>query len=112
MMLSEVYSLFRELENSTNIISFLFPYIPTLTNLRRDKAHVKLKEIFSPTIRSRRCSGQTQEDALQRLIDSKYKDGRSTTIAEISGMIFALIFAGNQTSSSALPLVYGQELAC
>ncbi|XP_048549696.1 obtusifoliol 14-alpha demethylase-like [Triticum urartu] len=96
MILTEIYSLLHELENGANIISFLFPYIPTPTNRRRDKAHIKLKEIFSAAVRSR---SQAQEDALQRLIDSKYKDGRPTTIAEISGMMIILISTSRHTSS-------------
>ncbi|XBH88110.1 hypothetical protein VPH35_075433 [Triticum aestivum] len=100
MMLEEVSSLFHELENGLNFFSFLFPYIPTSTNRRREKAHIRLKEIFTTTIRSRRSSGRVQEDALQRLMNSKYKDGRSASEAEICGMIIALIFAGKHPSSS------------
>ncbi|KAM3271286.1 hypothetical protein ACQJBY_041829 [Aegilops geniculata] len=101
MMLEEVYSLFHELENGLNYFSYLFPYMPTPTNRRRDKAHIRLKEIFSTTIRSRRSSGRVKDDVMQRLMNSKYKDGRSTTEAEISGIIMALIFAGKHPSSSS-----------
>ena len=74
--------------------------MPTRTNRRRDKAHNRLKEIFTTNIRNRRSSSRAEEDALQRLMDSKYKDGRSITDGEISGMVMALIFAGKHPSSS------------
>ncbi|XP_037438955.1 obtusifoliol 14-alpha demethylase-like [Triticum dicoccoides] len=99
-MLEEVYSLFNELENGFNFFSLLFPYIPTPPNRKRDKAHIRLKQIFSTNIRSRRSSNRVEEDALQRLMNSKYKDGRSTTEAEISGMMIAMIFAAKHTTSS------------
>ncbi|KAF7040415.1 hypothetical protein CFC21_050321 [Triticum aestivum] len=100
MMLEEVYSLFHDLANGLNFLSFLFPYTTTPRNRRRDKAHIRLKEIFTATIRSRRSSGRVEDDALQRLMNSKYKDGRFTTEAEISGMIMGLVVAGHISSTS------------
>jgi sterol 14alpha-demethylase len=100
MMLEEAYSLFNELENGLNFFSFLFPYMPTPRNRRRDKAHIRLKEIFTTTIMSRRSSSLVEEDALQRLMNSKYKDGRSASEEEIVGMILVLIIGGKHTSSS------------
>ncbi|VAI26868.1 unnamed protein product [Triticum turgidum subsp. durum] len=101
MMMEEIYSLFHELGKGLNFFSYLFPHMPTPTNQRRDKAHIRLKEIFTKIIRSRRSSNRAEEDVLQRLMDSKYKDGRSTTEAEISGIIMALVFAGKHSSTAA-----------
>uniref|UniRef100_A0ACD5U3C9 Uncharacterized protein n=1 Tax=Avena sativa TaxID=4498 RepID=A0ACD5U3C9_AVESA len=98
-MIDEFYTLFHEVENGLNLVSLLFPYIPIPTNRRRDSARIKLKEVLSKTVRSRRRFGQVEEDTLQKLIDSRYKDGRSTTEAEVTGLIIALVFVGKHTSS-------------
>jgi sterol 14-demethylase len=98
-MLDEFYTLFREVENGLNLVNLVFPYIPIPDNRRRDSARIKLKEILSKTLRSRRSFGKVGEDTLQKLIDSKYKDGRSTTEEEITGLIIALVFVGKHTSS-------------
>uniref|UniRef100_A0A453JFP7 Obtusifoliol 14-alpha demethylase n=2 Tax=Aegilops tauschii TaxID=37682 RepID=A0A453JFP7_AEGTS len=100
-MFDEFYKLFRDVENGVNMISVFFPYIPIPANRRRDKARLKLIELLSETVRSRKSSVGAEEDVLQRLIDSKYKDGRSTTETEVTGMIIALIFGGKHTSSLA-----------
>uniref|UniRef100_A0A453JEX2 Uncharacterized protein n=1 Tax=Aegilops tauschii subsp. strangulata TaxID=200361 RepID=A0A453JEX2_AEGTS len=82
-MFDEFYKLFRDVENGVNMISVFFPYIPIPANRRRDKARLKLIELLSETVRSRKSSVGAEEDVLQRLIDSKYKDGRSTTETEL-----------------------------
>jgi sterol 14-demethylase len=77
----------------------MFPYIPIPVNHRCDRARIKLREILSEVVRSRKSSKHVEEDVLHRFIDSTYKDGRGTTIKEVSGMILALIFAGKHTSA-------------
>ncbi|KAF8653471.1 hypothetical protein HU200_062217 [Digitaria exilis] len=90
-MFKEVYTLFHELnDNGLHLTSVLFPYAPTLANYRRDRAHAKLSEMFT-NIR----------DVLQNLMDSKYKDSRPTTEAEVIGLIMSLMFSGMHTSSAA-----------
>lgn len=98
-MFDEFFTLFHQIEEGVNLTSFLFPYIPIPTNRRRDKARMKMVKVLSAIVRSRKSSNRTEDDTLQRLIDSKYKDGRSTTEAEVTGTIIGLIFAGKHTSS-------------
>nr|UPL51491.1 CYP51H73 [Avena strigosa] len=101
-MFEDFYALFRDIENGVNLASVLFPYIPIPANRRRDKARMKLIEIFSQIMRSRESSSRVEEDVLQKLMDSKYKDGRSTTKTEVTGLIIGLIFAGKHTTSQAI----------
>ncbi|CAN6251186.1 unnamed protein product [Urochloa humidicola] len=102
MMLDEVITLFDELiNNGVHPISLLFPYAPTVATRKRDRAHTRLSEMFSDVVRSRKSSKCAEEDVLQNLVDSKYKDGRPTTVAEVTGLIFSLIFAGKHTSSQS-----------
>ncbi|KAK3165187.1 hypothetical protein QOZ80_1AG0030040 [Eleusine coracana subsp. coracana] len=98
-MFGEVHTLFRELYNGMGLTSVLFPYAPTPANRRRDKARVKLSEIFTKIFRSRKRVKQVESDVLQNLIDAKYKNGRSTTEAEVVALIIMLLFGGNHTSS-------------
>jgi sterol 14-demethylase len=100
-LFDEVYSLIHCIGNGISLISVLFPYIPIPVHNRRDIALVKLEEIFSKLIRSRRNSSLVEDDILQKLIDSKYNDGRCTTEGEVCGMTLAMIFAGEHTSSNA-----------
>ncbi|KAL5197197.1 hypothetical protein ABZP36_000709 [Zizania latifolia] len=106
-MVDEVCALFRDLCNGMHLISFFLPYLPTPAHRRRDRARVRLTEIFTKVIRSRKSSGaptnaddkdDDDDDMLQRLINSRYKDGRATTEAEVAGLLLALVFAGNHTS--------------
>jgi sterol 14-demethylase len=99
-ILGQFYELFSEIEKGVNFVSFLFPYIPIPVNRRRDRARIKLVEILSEIVRSRKNSNRVERDVLQKLMDSRYKDGRPTTETEVAGMIIALLFAGQHTSAS------------
>ena len=100
-MFGEVSMLFRELYSGTmHLTSVLFPYAPSPANRRRDRARSKLSKLLIDIVRSRKAApNQVERDVLQILIDSKYKDGRSTTEAEVTGLIIMLLFGGNHTSS-------------
>jgi len=99
-MLDEVFSTFHDLtDNSLRLTSLLFPYAPLPTTRRRDRARARLSRLFTEVVRSRRSSNQSSrqdDDVLQNLIDSRYKDGRRTTDAEVTGLVIAILFAGNE----------------
>lgn len=104
-MHDEVSSLLRELTGGLHLLSMFLPYLPTPAHRRRDRARARLEEIFSGIATSRRqgSSGRVNnkhDDTLQSLIDSRYKDGRATTDAEVTGLLVALLFAGHHTSAT------------
>ena len=103
-MLHEVFSAYRDLtENSLHLTSLLFPYAPTPAARRRDRARATLSGIFSEIVRSRRRSGRRAgdgDDVLQSLVDARYRDGRGTTEAEVTGLVIAILFASRHTSSA------------
>ncbi|CAL5092174.1 unnamed protein product [Urochloa decumbens] len=99
-MHDEVSSLLHELVSGLHLTSMFFPYLPTPAHRRRDQARARFEEIFSKIARVRKSSGHIGDDMLQGLIDSKYKDGRATTEAEVTGLLVALLFAGHHTSST------------
>ncbi|TKW00933.1 hypothetical protein SEVIR_8G145600v4 [Setaria viridis] len=101
-LFDDVAPLFHDLCTGMQPISFIFPYLPIPAHRRRDRARARLGEIFSTIIKSRKASGRSEEeDMLQFLIDSKYKDGRNTTEEEITGLLITTVFGGFQTSSIA-----------
>jgi sterol 14-demethylase len=98
-LFDDVSALFHDLDNGMIPISVIFPYLPIPAHRKRDQARARLAEIFSTIIKSRKASGQSEEDMLQCFIDSKYKNGRSTTETEVTGLLIAALFAGQHTSS-------------
>nr|ASB17937.1 cytochrome P450 CYP51G1 [Polygala tenuifolia] len=98
-LFDDVSALFHDLDNGMLPISVLFPYLPIPAHRRRDKARKKLAEIFARIISTRKSTGKSGNDMLQCFIDSKYKDGRPTTEAEVTGLLIAALFAGQHTSS-------------
>ncbi|KAM3293263.1 hypothetical protein ACQJBY_036687 [Aegilops geniculata] len=98
-LFDDVSALFHDLDNGMLPISVIFPYLPIPAHRRRDQARTRLAEIFATIIKSRKASGQSEEDMLQCFIESKYKNGRQTTESEVTGLLIAALFAGQHTSS-------------
>jgi sterol 14-demethylase len=99
-MHGEVSSLLHDLIGGLHLVSMFFPHLPTPAHRRRDRARARLEEIFSGIARSRKSSDRAGDDMLQALMDSRYRDGRATTEAEVTGLLVALLFAGHHTSST------------
>ncbi|KAL0286822.1 UNVERIFIED_CONTAM: Sterol 14-demethylase [Sesamum calycinum] len=99
-MVTETEDYFAKWGDSGEVdLNVIFPYLPIPAHRRRDQARKKLADIFANIITSRKQTGKTQNDLLQCFIDSKYKDGRSTTESEVTGLLIAALFAGQHTSS-------------
>lgn len=112
-MFDEFFTLFHELtDNGMCLTSVLFPYAPTPANRRRDRARAKLSEMLTEIVRSRKRYDNVESDVLQNLIDSKYGDGRSTTEAEVIGLVISLLFAGKHTSTITSVWTGAHLLAC
>lgn len=102
-LFAEVARIYYDLDKGVTPISFFFPYAPIEAHRKRDSARKEMIDIFSKVIRQRRTSGDTQEsrsDILQMYIDFRYKDdGSALSDEEIVGLLIALLFAGQHTSS-------------
>lgn len=100
-LFEEVSRLYHDLDKGVTPLSFFFPYAPTEAHRRRDEARKEMVNIFSKVIRERRKKQDTSEntDILQVFIDMKYKDGTCLTDEEVVGLLIALLFAGQHTSS-------------
>lgn len=101
-LFAEVSALYHDLDKGVTPLSFFFPNAPTHAHSLRDKARVEMVKIFSSVIEERRKKTDTSEatDILQVFIDMKYKeDGSTLTNDEVVGLLIALLFAGQHTSS-------------
>lgn len=102
-LFAEVSRIYHDLDKGVTPLSFFFPYAPIEAHRKRDNARQEMINIFSKVIAKRRESGDTQDtrsDILQMYIDFKYKeDGTGLTDENIVGLLIALLFAGQHTSS-------------
>ena len=98
---NQVSDLYHDLDKGVTPLSFFFPYAPTAAHALRDSARVEMVKIFSKVIQARRAKKDTADatDILQVFIDMKYKDGTTLSDDEVVGLLIALLFAGQHTSS-------------
>jgi len=97
---NRIADLYHELEQGLNPISFFFPYLPLPSFKQRDRAREEVAKIFRQIIKIRKESGtRGQEDILSILMECEYKDGSVLEDEHLVGMMIALLFAGQHTSS-------------
>ena len=102
-LFEEVSRIYHDLDKGVTPLSFFFPYAPTEAHKLRDNARKEMIAIFSKVIKARKeKGGDTSEktDILQIFIDMVYKEDQSSlTDDQIVGLLIALLFAGQHTSS-------------
>jgi len=91
--------LYHELEQGLNPISFFFPHLPLPSFRQRDRAREEVAKIFREIIKQRKAGPKGQGDILSVLMDCEYKDGTTLEDEHLVGMMIALLFAGQHTSS-------------
>jgi len=99
---SEFADLYHDLEGGLNPVAFLFPNFPMEKHRIRDRARIAISKHFMDLIKNRRSLPESEqkekEDMLQILMDSSYKEGGALDDANITGLLIALLFAGQHTS--------------
>lgn len=103
-LFAEVSRIYHDLDKGITPVSFFFPYAPTAAHAQRDRARVEMVEILSKVIKARRedptANSETRTDLLQLFIEFAYKDDQTQlTDSQITGLLIALLFAGQHTSS-------------
>mmetsp|Transcript_9826 Transcript_9826/g.21897 ORF Transcript_9826/g.21897 Transcript_9826/m.21897 type:complete len:412 (+) Transcript_9826:547-1782(+) len=97
----EVAKLFHDLDKGVTPITVFAPNLPTAAHRARDKARIEMKDLFAKVVRERRADPSKSGDGLDVLsifMESKYRDGRPFSDDEITGLLIALLFAGQHTS--------------
>lgn len=102
-MFAEVSRIYHDLDKGVTPLSFFFPYAPTPAHALRDAARKEMVRIFSTVIEKRQKEeGDTSHytDILQLYIDFVYREDQGKlTDDQIVGLLIALLFAGQHTSS-------------
>jgi len=93
---------YHDLEGGLNPIAFLFPNFPMEKHRIRDRARIAISELFMDIIKKRRAMPESErkdrDDMIQVLMDSEYKEGGAPDDKNITGLLIALLFAGQHTS--------------
>ena len=92
--------LYHDLQGGINLIAFFAPQLPLPAFRRRDKARDEIMKLCGQITAERRRTGVVEEDFVQTLMSARYKhDDRPLTDHEITGLVLALLFAGQHTSA-------------
>eukprot|EP00741_Cyanophora_paradoxa_P025195 tig00000350_g24320.t1 len=99
-MFSEMEPLLHKVDEGVTPISFFAPYLPIKKHKIRDQARKDIAKIFDTIIQQRRANPNVKhDDVLQAFMDHTYKDGTKNTPEMVGGLMLALLFAGQHTSS-------------
>jgi len=104
-MYQQVADLYFDLDHGVTPLSVFWPYAPTEAHRKRDVARKKMVELFGKVIKQRRmetpeeAAAKNRTDILDVFMNAKYKDGSQMSDSEITGLLIALLFAGQHTSS-------------
>jgi sterol 14-demethylase len=96
----DVQKLYHDLDHGLTPLTVFWPTAPTAAHKKRDEAREEMVRLFTKVIRERREFPERSDgtDILSLFMDVKYKDGTPITEAEVTGLLIALLFAGQHTS--------------
>mmetsp|Transcript_16893 Transcript_16893/g.33854 ORF Transcript_16893/g.33854 Transcript_16893/m.33854 type:complete len:383 (+) Transcript_16893:255-1403(+) len=101
-LFKEVSELYHDLDHGLTPLTVFFPNAPTAAHKKRNEARVKMVELFGKVIKNRRDNPDVKHsdgtDILSIFMDVKYKDGSPITDEQVTGLLIALLFAGQHTS--------------
>lgn len=90
--------LYHDLQGGINMLGFFFPHLPTPKHIRRDRARRAVGTLIKDILAERRRARSVDEDFMQTLMEARYRDGRSLSDEEITGILITALFAGQHTS--------------
>jgi sterol 14-demethylase len=109
-MFKDLQALYHDLDEGLTPLTVLWSRAPTPEHRKRDRAREQLVELFAKVIKERREHPERSDgsDILSLFMDIKYKDGSDITEEEVTGLLIALLFAGQHTSctTSTWTLLY------
>lgn len=96
----EVQALYHDLDHGLTPITVFWPDAPTEAHRKRNAARKEMVRLFGTVIKERRLHPDRSDgtDILGLFMDIKYKDGTLITDEEVTGLLIALLFAGQHTS--------------
>jgi len=99
-MFKEVQELYHDLDHGLTPLTVFWPTAPTEAHKKRDAARLEMVRLFSKVIRERREHPDRSDgtDILSLFMEIKYKDGTPISDEQVTGLLIALLFAGQHTS--------------
>lgn len=99
-MFADLQSLYHDLDKGLTPLTVLWSEAPTERHKKRNAARKELVKLFGKVIQQRRENPERSDgsDILSLFMDMKYKDGTLVTEEEVTGLLIALLFAGQHTS--------------
>lgn len=96
----DVQKLYHDLDHGVTPLTVFWPTAPTEAHRKRNAAREEMVRLFTKVIRERREFPDRSDgtDILSLFMDIKYKDGTPITEEEVTGLLIALLFAGQHTS--------------
>jgi sterol 14-demethylase len=89
-----------DLDHGVTPLTVFWPDAPTEAHRKRNKARKEMVRLFSKVIQERKEHPDRTDgtDILELFRTIKYKDGTDITEDEVTGLLIALLFAGQHTS--------------
>lgn len=96
----EVQELYHDLDHGLTPLTVFWPTAPTPAHRKREAARQEMIRLFTKVIEERREHPERSDgtDILSLFMDIQYKDGAKITTEEVTGLLIALLFAGQHTS--------------
>ncbi|KAJ3283444.1 Lanosterol 14-alpha-demethylase [Borealophlyctis nickersoniae] len=106
---TDVAQLYHDLDRGLQPINVFIRWLPTPTYYKRDKANRIMTDLFLRILKDRRAQGDMKNnDVLQSLMDSTYRDGSKMSDEAIAHMMIAALMAGQHTSSTTVSWIIFQ----
>jgi sterol 14alpha-demethylase len=96
----EVQTLYHDLDHGLTPLTVFWPHAPTAAHAKRNAARLEMVRLFTQVIQERREHPERSDgtDILSLYMDIHYKDGSPISTEQVTGMLIALLFAGQHTS--------------
>ena len=96
----EVEKIYHDLDHGLTPLTVFWPNAPTAAHKKRNEARQEMIRLFTKVIKERKENPSRSDgtDILSLFMDIKYKDGTPVTEEEVTGLLIALLFAGQHTS--------------
>lgn len=99
-MFKEVQELYHDLDHGLTPLTVFWPNAPTAAHRKRNAARREMVKLFGKVIEERKAHPERSDgtDILSLFMQIKYKDGSKITVDQVTGLLIALLFAGQHTS--------------
>jgi sterol 14-demethylase len=102
-----VSKLYLDLDAGLAPINVFFRWLPLPTFINRDRANVKMTNLFKSIMKQRRQDNDTaSKDLLNTLMQSNYRSGQTLSDDVIAHIMIATLMGGQHTSSTTSSWVF------